>query len=111
MSVRVGDMWKMSHYMDALDLLYAEADDEEGDDTTKAVEQDVNPTLDSGANGKGLSKAAKREIRAAKRQKPTGVLETAMDVDQTSPSKRECSPPSEVTEPKKVKAGVDNRSG
>lgn len=56
MSIKVGDMWKMAHYMDALSLLFDEAEPEDGDDTQGAVEGDVNPTVDiapKGGKGKG----------------------------------------------------------
>jgi ribonuclease Z len=38
MSIKVGEMWKMAYYMDALSLLFDEAEPEDGDDTTGAVE-------------------------------------------------------------------------
>jgi ribonuclease Z len=46
MSIRVGDMWKMAHYMDAISELFKEADPEEGDNTAEAVEHDVNGGVD-----------------------------------------------------------------
>ncbi|KAK4685904.1 ribonuclease Z, partial [Tremellales sp. Uapishka_1] len=46
MSLRLGDMWKMAHYMDALSLLFAETEVEDGDETIDAVAADLNPTVD-----------------------------------------------------------------
>jgi ribonuclease Z len=54
MSIKVGDMWKMAHYMDPLSLLFDEAEPDDGDETTGAVEGDLNPTLDAPAKAKGL---------------------------------------------------------
>ncbi|WVR08979.1 hypothetical protein IAU60_006038 [Kwoniella sp. DSM 27419] len=59
MSLRVGDMWKMPYYMDAMSMLFAEVEEEgEGEDTVVgAVKGDVNPTLDAaGGSGKGGKK-------------------------------------------------------
>jgi ribonuclease Z len=59
MSIKVGDMWKMAHYMDALSILFDEAEPEDGDDTQAAVEGDINPTTDparKGGKGKGKGK-------------------------------------------------------
>ena len=62
MSIRVGDMWKMAHYMDALSLLFDEAEPEDGDDTTGAVEGDINPTVDT-PNGKSKGNANGRQTK------------------------------------------------
>lgn len=42
-------MWKMAHYMDPLSMLFDEAEPEDGDDTTGAVEGDINPSVDAPA--------------------------------------------------------------
>lgn len=42
MTARISDLWKMRHYMDAISVLFAETELEEGDDTTAAVEHDIN---------------------------------------------------------------------
>lgn len=55
MSIRVRDMWKMSHYMEALTLLFEEVEAEEGDDTIEAVEHDINPTVDGANEGDGMN--------------------------------------------------------
>jgi ribonuclease Z len=65
MSIKVGEMWKMAYYMDALSLLFDEAEPEDGDDTTGAVEGDINPTVDT-PNGKSKNSSN------AKQNKPTG---------------------------------------
>ena len=46
MSIRVGDMWKMAHYIKPISILVAGAEPEEGDNTSHAVETDTNPTTD-----------------------------------------------------------------
>jgi ribonuclease Z len=59
MSIKVGEMWKMAHYMDPLSMLFDEAEPEDGDDTTGAVEGDINPSVDPPApvpNAKGGKK-------------------------------------------------------
>lgn len=68
MQIRVADMWKMAHYTEALNTLYAtdeeaeaEADgDAEGDAVLQAVEKDANasvaPPAPNGQAGQGKSK-------------------------------------------------------
>ncbi|WVQ93116.1 hypothetical protein IAU59_000180 [Kwoniella sp. CBS 9459] len=53
MSIRVGDMWKMAHYMEPMSMLFAEVEEEgEGEDSTLgAVKGDVNPSVHSAASG------------------------------------------------------------
>lgn len=63
MSIKIGDMWKMAHYMEPLSMLFDEAEPEEGDSTTEAVENDLNPSVDqsntTGENGGGGGKKGK----------------------------------------------------
>jgi hypothetical protein len=59
-------MWKMAHYMDALSKLFDEAEPDEGEDTTGAVEGDVNPTIDAPApKGKGDKKDTPKKGRGS----------------------------------------------
>lgn len=44
MSVRVDEMWKMSHYMETIGLLFAE-EEEDGDGAETAVAHDTNATV------------------------------------------------------------------
>lgn len=53
MSIKIGDMWKMAHYMEPLSMLFDEAEPEEGDSTTEAVENDLNPSVDQPSTGAG----------------------------------------------------------
>lgn len=70
MSIKIGEMWKMAHYMDALSLLFDEADPEDGDDTMDAVEHDHNPSIDTAtANG---DKQVNGNAKAPKQQQPGG---------------------------------------
>ena len=110
MSIRIGDMWRMSHYMEAIDLLLAGDEDEdeaeEGDDTIKAVERDTNPTLDK--SGSSLPTGLADFGHGKRHRGATGSLaRNERETDQTSPTKREKSPSSLVPDLKKVKAEAD----
>ena len=81
MSVKIGHMWKMSYYLDAAELLFkSEEDDEVEGDVAKAVEDDANPTLDTGATGDGKKAKGKqgkvKAPRAPKGPKVNGAKET-----------------------------------
>lgn len=41
MSIKVGEMWKMAHYMEPISLLFPEEEDE-GDNPLEAVKKDMN---------------------------------------------------------------------
>ena len=60
MSVRIGDMWRMSHYMDALGLLFPEEEEEDGDNVLQAVERDVNTTVDSKGSQQAYSNGSQQ---------------------------------------------------
>jgi hypothetical protein len=85
MSIKIGEMWKMAHYMDPLSMLFDEAEPEDGDDTMEAVEHDINPSLDQpkangnndksgqgggggGKKGKGKQNGPANTSRTAKQQ-------------------------------------------
>jgi ribonuclease Z len=46
MSVKLGEMWKMAHYMPAISELFAESEAEEGDNSAEAVEHDINASVE-----------------------------------------------------------------
>jgi ribonuclease Z len=46
MSIKLGEMWKMAYYMDAISELFAESEAEEGDNSAEAVEHDVNASVE-----------------------------------------------------------------
>ena len=43
----------MAHYMEPMSMLFDEAEPEDGDDTTEAVENDINPSVDTATNSNG----------------------------------------------------------
>ncbi len=102
--------------MDAIDILFAGEEEDEGDDVTRAMERDANPTVDAGTSGGGASqKPDKREASMARRQakgeKPPAKagIEEVNEHQNMSPTKRECSPTSTVPGSKKVKGRTDVR--
>jgi ribonuclease Z len=74
MSIKVGEMWRMKHYMDAAELLFKEDDDGDVED---AVKHDVNATVEeNGINGGGKKKGAgkiSREQKKSQKGKPQGA--------------------------------------
>ena len=65
MSIRIGDMWKMAHYMEPMSMLVDEAEPEEGDDVLEAVEHDINPSVDQPGTADKPSKGGKAGDGAA----------------------------------------------
>ena len=116
MSIRIGDMWRMSHYMDAIDLLFAEEEeDDDAPDPTKAVEGDVNSTLYVDKSAEGSSKKGpRREAKSGKQQKRELMSEAkaikAMEYV-VPPTKRECSPSSTASDSKKARPDIDMADG
>lgn len=104
LSVKIGDMWRMSHYMEAIDLLFAEEEDDEGDDAAKAVERDINPTLDAGSNGKERGGNPPK-----KQRRPNGrpVVPVTNGAVEGSAPKRQSSPSSIAPEKKRTRSDVD----
>jgi hypothetical protein len=127
MSVRLGEMWRMKYYHDAMELLFPpeEEAEEEGDGVESAVRGDVNPTLDK--NGKGKTKAKEEKNKGkgkAKMQKNgKGVMSsggtmvsesgakqsyqagsTDKELEQDITTKRGVSPSSADSESKRVKS-------
>jgi len=104
MSIKVGEMWKMAHYMDALSLLFDEAEPEDGDDTTGAVEGDINPTVDT-PNGKPKNSSN------AKQSKPTGgATEGEAVVSKKAQKRSERKAAQKMMDEEKERNGVRERS-
>ena len=123
MSARIGDLWRMKYYMDAVEMLYAE-EEEDGDDTTKPVEQDVNSTV--GENDQGQGKGDKgKGCKAVKRVEETkggnAVRESSISMkilhhnaavnhqNRADMAKRQVSPSGIISEAKKVKSDEGER--
>lgn len=110
MSICIGDMWRMSHYMDAIDVLLAGDEDEdeveEGDDAVKAVERQTSASLSE--IGGGLSTVTAGVKHGKGRRGETGSpAQIERKKNQSSPTKRESSPLRPVPDLKKVKADCD----
>lgn len=121
MSIKVGEMWKMAHYMDALSLLFDEAEPEDGDDTIAAVEGDINPTVDT-PKGKGAGKSngsqKKEQVgggpleggavskKAQKRSERKAAQKLIDEEKERNGGTRERSP-GDTPDAKRVKVGVD----
>lgn len=131
MSVKLGEMWKMAHYMDALSLLFDEAEPEDGDDTMDAVEHDLNPSIDNPGAGKKSGKGKQNgqtgqksstnnakpqdglegappvlSKRAQKRAERKAEFEAREEVEQNTGSHRERSPLCDVPDAKRAKHDI-----
>ncbi len=108
MSVRVGEMWRMAYYMEAIDRLFADEEEDEGDDTAKAVEQDVKPASEDGVAPKMMEIGEKKVMRGKSRRKNGSTTDAQLkDIEEQAPTKRECSPSSAVPEMKRAKSDLD----
>lgn len=130
-SIKVGDMWKMAHYMDALSLLFDEAEPEDGDDTMDAVGNDLNPIDTSGTgkkSGKGKqngqsgqkpsssagqkSEAGSEGVpqimskRAQKRATRRAEIEAREEAEQNAQARREASPPGGMPDAKRPRHAI-----
>lgn len=75
MSIRVGDMWKMAYYMEPLSELFADAEEEEGDNTL-GVSADGEPAdsrTDKALKGNGGGKKRSREDGGRGKKQPFGL--------------------------------------
>jgi ribonuclease Z len=136
MSVKIGQMWRMRYYLDAAELLFKGEEDEDGEgDVTKAVEDDVNSTMDTngtnGANGAGkkgkgkqgkvpkaskTAKTGKTGQNGSSGQKTEGgrkPAEIAVDKEDEAKNtaKRGVSPSSVESESKKARSEEEAMSG
>ncbi|WVW79468.1 hypothetical protein I302_101437 [Kwoniella bestiolae CBS 10118] len=81
MSIKIRDMWKMAHYMEPLSLLFVETDEGDGEtvegegSVLKAVENDVNPSLDGGREVSG--KKTKQNNKKKDDQIPVSATHSA----------------------------------
>ena len=75
MSIRVGDMWKMAYFMEPLLELFADAEEEEGDNTLgmSADGESNNARLDKGPKGNGGGKKRPREDGGGGKKQPFGL--------------------------------------
>ena len=106
----------MAYYMDALSLLFDEAEPEDGDDTTGAVEGDINPTVDTpngksknSSNAKQSKPAAEGEPVASKKAQKRSERKAAqkmIDEEKERNGVRERSP-GIIPDAKRVKMGVE----
>jgi len=128
MGVQIGQMWRMAYYLDAAELLFKCEEDEEAEgDVTKAVEEDVNPTMDTGANGEGrkgkgkqgkVPKAPKapkagKVKKDSQDQASTGKAaeeDTQMEGESKVNGKRAVSPSRVESEPKKSRSEEESTS-
>jgi ribonuclease Z len=85
MSARIDQLWRMEHYMDALALLFAGEEVEEGDNVTEAVRQDtgdINGQAQAQSTGKQPGKIDKRRAKpmeaakTKKQRKPDGRVDS-----------------------------------
>lgn len=88
MSIRIGDMWKMAHYMDALSLLFAEIEKDDGDDVLGAVEHDHNATIDATPNGTTGSGTGNQTNTPKKSGNPNKADRIAATAVQSSKAKK-----------------------
>ncbi|KAL7422932.1 hypothetical protein Q5752_002229 [Cryptotrichosporon argae] len=72
MSVRVGDMWKMAHYMDALGVLYAELEKEDSESVADDDEADAKGAVAGAGDKEHKSKGAVKAIQAKQKAAAEG---------------------------------------
>ncbi|WWC91109.1 uncharacterized protein L201_006050 [Kwoniella dendrophila CBS 6074] len=117
MSIKIGEMWKMSYYMEPLSLLFVETEEEgEGEDTVLgAVKHDINPTVENVNGGGSEGKSGKDKAKA--KNKNSNINNNGKQKKQDNPSdkvsqiKRPASPSNIDDQPQLKRRSTDSSSG
>ena len=116
MSIRVGYMWRMKYYLDAVELMFGDEEEEDDENITKAVEGDFNPTVDGppkgkkvqqpkqGKNGSGKAndKGQRKQNGGQDAEGSTQPIESA--IERSSFAKRQASPSGIPSDAKKSRS-------